>query len=108
MVKIGTFYIDKETNEVYLASQVIDNNFLFINIKSANRYSDFATKPNEDPPKSFEKFYGEINIQVYQNNTIIKILEDDLQEIIEEKLSIGITRDEIRKLLKEYTKDENI
>ncbi len=107
MVKIGTFYIDKSTGNVYLTSQVSEDNLLFINIRSANRYSDSSTRPNEDPPKEFKKFFGEISIQVYQDKTTIKIVEDDIEEIIQEKLSIGITREEIRKLLKEYRKDEH-
>lgn len=107
MVKIGTFYINEDSGDVYLTSQISPDNLLFINIKSANRYSDFSTKLNEDPPKEFKKFYGEISIQVYQDKTTIKIVEDAIEEIIQEKLSIGITREEIRKLLKEYRKDEH-
>lgn len=106
MVKIGKFYIDKETNQVYLVSKVSHTKDLLIGIGSANRYSEDNIKSESDIPKCFTRFYGEINIQVYQNNTIIKIVEDNLEEIIEEKLSMGITRDEIRKLLKEYRKDE--
>ncbi len=107
MVKIGTFYIDKDSGGVYLTSQVSEDNLLFINIRSANRYSDSSIKPNGNPPEKFKKFFGEISIQVYQDKTTIKIVEDDIEEIIQEKLSIGITREEIRKLLKEYRKDEH-
>jgi len=107
MVKIGTFYIDEDSGDVYLTSQVSENNLLFINIKSANRYSDFSIRPNEDPPKEFKKFFGEISIQVYQNETTIKIVEDNFEEVLKEKYAQGITRDEIRKLLKEYRKDEH-
>ena len=105
MVKIGTFYIDKSTGNVYLVSQVSEDNLLFINIRSANRYSDSSIKPNGDPPEEIKKFFGEINIQVYQDKTTIRIVEDGIEEILKEKYAQGITRDEIRKLLKEYRKD---
>lgn len=107
MVKIGTFYIDKITNQVYFVSQVSESKLLLINIKSANRYCERSISSESDIPESFKKFFGDINIQVNHNNTIIEVTEDNFEEILKEKYAQGITKDEIRKLLKEYRKDEH-
>lgn len=106
MVKIGTFYKHTLDNDLYFLSRVSNNKCSLININSGNRWSDKPIKSEKDIPVIFKPFYGDINIQSGRDQVTVEYTES-IEEILKEKYAQGITKDEIRKLLKEYRKDEH-